>query len=544
MSHYPSYGTDRDRDRDRERDNFYHRRREWNRNRGRPWYSHGPNNWRWNRENYRDRPRRDPQVVLVKRTQVSPDKDEADGRYISVNPEKYRAVDRQYSATSRFESPYSQDGSHRRNTPYYEYSPANQQNQVGRQTSTAETFQHAVPYNHQNNLHLPPQTQTATSSYCNTDNESENIKQELIETCISNFKIGGDYDRIRKECLLDIDTKPAFLNVKTKVEDITSQFLSSLRFLPNMDKSKVRENLKQTIALSNGFQSGVETLVNQILMPKVSSIIRPMVEEEIYRCLNIERIPNTDDTSELAATMEEQSDNNNSVQDGLNSKKVDSASISEDAVQFEPVVCNESIRFELNPFPPDISNHENTPIAISQTESTMINGSVVTNDAKHSATKPDFPFIEPETNGNDFTSTNIETKKEVNITVNMYTETEVVSSSVAPVSDVDMNELTLSEDDHNCSNAESEDESPEFEKIDEISPPRIEMDIIPYETLNIISGGDETSFDVSNDPVSSLPLTSSETVNHDDKNVDKCYFLQPLPLFEQKRSYYSRIPPN
>lgn len=48
------------------------------------------------------------------------------------------------------------------------------------------------------------------SSHSRVEKEDKKInpvQQELVNRCFSNCKIRGDFDKIRRECMLDIDTK-------------------------------------------------------------------------------------------------------------------------------------------------------------------------------------------------------------------------------------------------------------------------------------------------------------------------------------------------
>ncbi len=55
--------------------------------------------------------------------------------------------------------------------------------------------------------------QTSTpSTVVKEDRKLNHVQQELVEKCFSNCKIRGDYDKIRRECMLDIDTKVLKIN--------------------------------------------------------------------------------------------------------------------------------------------------------------------------------------------------------------------------------------------------------------------------------------------------------------------------------------------
>ncbi len=42
----------------------------------------------------------------------------------------------------------------------------------------------------------------------------------------------------------------------------------------------------------------MESLVNQILMPKISGVVRPMIEAEVHRCLGVSKPSDNNSNSE------------------------------------------------------------------------------------------------------------------------------------------------------------------------------------------------------------------------------------------------------
>lgn len=64
---------------------------------------------------------------------------------------------------------------------------------------------------------------------------------------IISVKSEGLFDQFRRECLADIDTKPAYQNLHHRVEQSVSSFLDEQRWNPQMNKNQVREKLRKLI---------------------------------------------------------------------------------------------------------------------------------------------------------------------------------------------------------------------------------------------------------------------------------------------------------
>lgn len=60
-------------------------------------------------------------------------------------------------------------------------------------------------------------------------------------------KSEGLFDQFRRECLSDIDTKPAYQNLHHRVETSVSSFLDEQNWNPQMNKNQVREKLRKLI---------------------------------------------------------------------------------------------------------------------------------------------------------------------------------------------------------------------------------------------------------------------------------------------------------
>lgn len=61
------------------------------------------------------------------------------------------------------------------------------------------------------------------------------------------FYFSGMFDQFRKDCISDVDTKPAYQNLQFKVENTVSTFLSSQKWTPEMNRNQLRERLRKNI---------------------------------------------------------------------------------------------------------------------------------------------------------------------------------------------------------------------------------------------------------------------------------------------------------
>ncbi|XP_063926624.1 dentin sialophosphoprotein isoform X2 [Zophobas morio] len=113
--------------------------------------------------------------------------------------------------------------------------------------------------------------------------------QRLIDKIVYELKAQGIFDQFRKECFADVDTKPAYQNLRQRVEGSVSGFLREQSWRPDMNKNQVREMLRKTITESGFLETGVERIVDQVVNPKINSVFLPKVEEIVYSYLGIKK---------------------------------------------------------------------------------------------------------------------------------------------------------------------------------------------------------------------------------------------------------------
>lgn len=112
----------------------------------------------------------------------------------------------------------------------------------------------------------------------------------FIDAIVKEVKSQGLFDQFRKECLADVDTKPAYQNLRQRVESSVSKFLSQQKWSDNIrHKNQLRERLRKNIIDSGFLETGVERIVDQVVNPKISTVFHPKVEDIVYNYLGIEK---------------------------------------------------------------------------------------------------------------------------------------------------------------------------------------------------------------------------------------------------------------
>uniref|UniRef100_A0A1B6DAW2 BOD1/SHG1 domain-containing protein n=1 Tax=Clastoptera arizonana TaxID=38151 RepID=A0A1B6DAW2_9HEMI len=117
----------------------------------------------------------------------------------------------------------------------------------------------------------------------------EQFNPELIEKILLQIKSQGIFDQFRKDCIADVDTKPAYQNLRQRVDASVSSFLDTHFWRPDMNKNQLRDNLRKHIQASGFLETGVERIVDQVVNPKICPHFLPKVEEIVYDCIGVNR---------------------------------------------------------------------------------------------------------------------------------------------------------------------------------------------------------------------------------------------------------------
>ncbi|XP_048001555.1 biorientation of chromosomes in cell division protein 1-like 1 [Leguminivora glycinivorella] len=119
----------------------------------------------------------------------------------------------------------------------------------------------------------------------------------LVDQLVYELKSKGIFDQFRKDCISDVDTRPAYQNLRQRVESSVALFLSRQTWKPDLNKNQLREKLRKHILDGNYLEQGVERIVDQVVNPKVASVFIPQVEDLVYNYLGIARKKSTPETS-------------------------------------------------------------------------------------------------------------------------------------------------------------------------------------------------------------------------------------------------------
>uniref|UniRef100_A0A4W5RTF3 BOD1/SHG1 domain-containing protein n=1 Tax=Hucho hucho TaxID=62062 RepID=A0A4W5RTF3_9TELE len=101
---------------------------------------------------------------------------------------------------------------------------------------------------------------------------------QLVSMIVNHLKTQGLFDQFRRDCLADVDTKPAYLNLRQRVDNFVSNHLSNHTWSPHLNKNQLRNNIRQLVLQSGMLEQGVDRIVAQVVDPKIHHTFRPQVE--------------------------------------------------------------------------------------------------------------------------------------------------------------------------------------------------------------------------------------------------------------------------
>ncbi|TKC40152.1 hypothetical protein EI555_016339 [Monodon monoceros] len=70
---------------------------------------------------------------------------------------------------------------------------------------------------------------------------------QLIALVLEQLKNRGLIDRFLRDCLADVDTKPAYQNLRQNVDNFVSTHLEEQEWNPTMNKNQLRNGLRQSV---------------------------------------------------------------------------------------------------------------------------------------------------------------------------------------------------------------------------------------------------------------------------------------------------------
>ncbi|XP_026531637.1 biorientation of chromosomes in cell division protein 1-like 1 isoform X1 [Notechis scutatus] len=121
----------------------------------------------------------------------------------------------------------------------------------------------------------PPGSSAATAA----------AEPELVSLILNRLKSQGLFDQFRRDCLADVDTKPAYQNLRQRVDNFVSNHLATHTWSPHLNKNQLRNNIRQQVLKSGMLESGIDRIISQVVDPKINHIFRPQVEKAVHEFL-------------------------------------------------------------------------------------------------------------------------------------------------------------------------------------------------------------------------------------------------------------------
>ncbi|XP_018429203.1 PREDICTED: biorientation of chromosomes in cell division protein 1-like 1 [Nanorana parkeri] len=104
---------------------------------------------------------------------------------------------------------------------------------------------------------------------------------KLVSLIVNHLKSQGLFDQFRRDCLADVDTKPAYQNLRQRVDNFVSSHLANHTWSPHLNKNQLRNNIRQQVLKSGMLEAGIDRIISQVVDPKINHTFRPQVEKVV-----------------------------------------------------------------------------------------------------------------------------------------------------------------------------------------------------------------------------------------------------------------------
>ncbi|KAM5336884.1 biorientation of chromosomes in cell division protein 1-like 1 isoform 2-T2 [Glossophaga mutica] len=129
---------------------------------------------------------------------------------------------------------------------------------------------------------------------------------QLVAMIVNHLKSQGLFDQFRRDCLADVDTKPAYQNLRQRVDNFVANHLATHTWSPHLNKNQLRNNIRQQVLKSGMLESGIDRIISQVVDPKINHTFRPQVEKAVHEFLAT--LSHKEEASGSAAPEEEKPD--------------------------------------------------------------------------------------------------------------------------------------------------------------------------------------------------------------------------------------------
>lgn len=111
---------------------------------------------------------------------------------------------------------------------------------------------------------------------------------ELVERVMHEVMSRGLFDDFRRQCLADVDTRPAYQNLHLRVVRFVRVFLRQQKWSPDLNRNQLRERMGRQLMVSQFLDSGVSRIIDQAVnrnicaeySSRVDKLVREIVADD------------------------------------------------------------------------------------------------------------------------------------------------------------------------------------------------------------------------------------------------------------------------